>query len=159
MEMKAKSRRLKMEKHLDIVFIDYIQLMRTGGRFENRNQEMSYHLAVAQGAGQGAPNSRSSASPSSAARRKRCAASRGPSSPTSGNPAPSSRTPMSSFSSIARKCTCPDEERMQDTNLKGVAEVIVAKQRNGPTDTIKLAFQDKYARFADLEFTYAESEA
>ena len=42
MEMKAKARRLRMEQHLDIVFIDYIQLMRTGGRFENRNQEMSF---------------------------------------------------------------------------------------------------------------------
>jgi replicative DNA helicase len=40
-EMKAKSRRLKLERHLDIVYLDYIQLMRTGGRFENRNQEMS----------------------------------------------------------------------------------------------------------------------
>jgi len=42
MEMKAKCRRLKLEGHLDIVFVDYIQLMRTGGRFENRNQEMSF---------------------------------------------------------------------------------------------------------------------
>jgi replicative DNA helicase len=42
MEMKAKARRLKMEQRLDIVFLDYIQLMRTGGRFENRNQEMSF---------------------------------------------------------------------------------------------------------------------
>ena len=42
MEMKAKCRRLKMEQRLDIVFVDYIQLMRTGGRFENRNQEMSF---------------------------------------------------------------------------------------------------------------------
>jgi replicative DNA helicase len=50
------------------------------------------------------------------------------------------------------------EERKQNTTLQGVAEVIVAKQRNGPTGTIKLAFQDKYARFADLEFIYAESE-
>ncbi|NMD10155.1 MAG: replicative DNA helicase, partial [Acidobacteria bacterium] len=40
-EMKAKARRLKLEGLLDIVFIDYIQLMRAGGRFENRNQEMS----------------------------------------------------------------------------------------------------------------------
>ena len=31
-----------MEQRLDIVFVDYIQLMRTGGRFENRNQEMSF---------------------------------------------------------------------------------------------------------------------
>ncbi|GAG31218.1 unnamed protein product, partial [marine sediment metagenome] len=42
MEMKAKSRRLKMEHSLDIIFIDYIQLMRVGGRYENRNQEMSF---------------------------------------------------------------------------------------------------------------------
>ena len=42
MEMKAKARRLKMERNLDIVFIDYIQLMRPGGRFENRNQEMAF---------------------------------------------------------------------------------------------------------------------
>ncbi len=41
-EMKAKARRLKLEGLLDIVFIDYIQLMRAGGRFENRNQEMSF---------------------------------------------------------------------------------------------------------------------
>jgi len=51
------------------------------------------------------------------------------------------------------------DERQQDTEKRGVAEVIVAKQRNGPTDTVKLAFQDRYARFADLEKTYAESEA
>jgi len=42
MEMKAKTRRLKMEQHLDMVFIDYMQLMRAGGRFENRVQEISY---------------------------------------------------------------------------------------------------------------------
>ena len=33
MEMKAKARRLKLESHLDIVFVDYIQLMRVGGRY------------------------------------------------------------------------------------------------------------------------------
>ena len=72
MEMKAKARRLKMEQHLDIVFVDYIQLMRAGGRFENRNQEMSFisrslkelakelqhprrrHLPAQPGAGEGA---------------------------------------------------------------------------------------------------------
>ena len=32
----------------------------------------------------------------------------------------------------------------------GVAEVIVAKQRNGPTDTVKLAFTKRYSRFESL---------
>jgi replicative DNA helicase len=51
------------------------------------------------------------------------------------------------------------EERLREVKVQGVAEINVAKQRNGPTDTVKLAFQDKYARFADLEFTYTEAEA
>jgi replicative DNA helicase len=42
MEVKAKARRLRLERNLDILFLDYMQLMRPGGRFENRNQEMSF---------------------------------------------------------------------------------------------------------------------
>lgn len=38
-----------------------------------------------------------------------------------------------------------------DTEKKGIAEIIVAKHRNGPTDTISLRFFDRTARFADLE--------
>lgn len=34
----------------------------------------------------------------------------------------------------------------------GVAEIIIAKQRNGPTDTIKLAFLKDYTRFEDLSY-------
>jgi replicative DNA helicase len=43
-----------------------------------------------------------------------------------------------------------------DEKIKGIAEVNVAKQRNGPTDLCRLAFVSKYARFADLEFQYPE---
>ncbi|MBX6341863.1 MAG: hypothetical protein IRY97_05345, partial [Thermomicrobiaceae bacterium] len=38
-----------------------------------------------------------------------------------------------------------------ETDKKGIAEVIVAKHRHGPTDTISLRFFDRTARFADLE--------
>ncbi|MEK7799362.1 MAG: replicative DNA helicase, partial [Acidobacteriota bacterium] len=41
LEMRAKSRRLKLEQGLDLVVIDYMQLVRSRGRFENRNQEIS----------------------------------------------------------------------------------------------------------------------
>ncbi len=41
MEMKAKCRRLKIEKGLDLVVIDYLQLMESTGRQENRQQEIS----------------------------------------------------------------------------------------------------------------------
>ena len=42
---------------------------------------------------------------------------------------------------------------------RGIAEVNVAKQRNGPTDILRLAFFNKYARFAnaDLDFHYPEA--
>ena len=40
-----------------------------------------------------------------------------------------------------------DEMYNPETNDKGVAEVIVAKHRNGPTGVAKLVFQDRYTRF------------
>ncbi|HMV68654.1 MAG TPA: replicative DNA helicase [Myxococcota bacterium] len=43
-----------------------------------------------------------------------------------------------------------DEVYNPDSADKGVAEVIIAKQRNGPTGTVKLAFQGQYARFDNL---------
>jgi replicative DNA helicase len=157
MEMKAKSRRLKMEKHLDIVFVDYIQLMRAGGRFENRNQEMSY------------------ISRSLKELAKELEVPVVGISQLSRAPEKMRREPRPQLSDLRESGAIEQdadvvvfiyrpemylaaEERKQNTTLQGVAEVIVAKQRNGPTGTIKLAFQDKYARFADLEFTYAESE-
>ena len=41
----------------------------------------------------------------------------------------------------------PEEER---ASLEGIAELIVRKNRNGPIDTVKLAFLDKYASFSNL---------
>ncbi|WP_040669529.1 DnaB-like helicase C-terminal domain-containing protein, partial [Nitrolancea hollandica] len=39
----------------------------------------------------------------------------------------------------------------RETEKKGIAEIIVAKHRNGPTDTVNLRFFERTARFADLE--------
>jgi replicative DNA helicase len=44
-----------------------------------------------------------------------------------------------------------DEVYNKDTAEQGIAELIVAKHRNGPTDTTKLAFMKRYARFANLQ--------
>ena len=40
--------------------------------------------------------------------------------------------------------------KKDDPDLDGMAELIVAKQRNGPTDTIKMAFIKRYTRFENL---------
>jgi replicative DNA helicase len=43
-----------------------------------------------------------------------------------------------------------DEYYSEESDQQGLAEVIVAKHRNGPTDTVKLAFMKRFAKFADL---------
>jgi len=43
-----------------------------------------------------------------------------------------------------------DEYYNDESDQQGLAEIIVAKHRNGPTDTVKLSFLKRYAKFADL---------
>ena len=54
LEMRAKARRLMAEHGLDLLIVDYIQLMQGRGRFENRTLELAAISRVAEGAGQGA---------------------------------------------------------------------------------------------------------
>jgi replicative DNA helicase len=157
MEMKAKSRRLKIERHLDIVFVDYIQLMRAGGRFENRNQEMSYISRSLKELAKELEVPVVGISQLSRAPEKMRREPRPQLSDLRESGAIEQDADVVIFIYRPEMYLGP-EERKQNTTLQGVAEVIVAKQRNGPTGSIKLAFQDKYARFADLEFTPAESE-
>ena len=44
-----------------------------------------------------------------------------------------------------------DEQYQKTEENKGIAELIVAKQRNGPTDTVYLAFLNQFAKFSDLD--------
>jgi len=145
MEMKAKSRRLKMEQRLDIVFIDYIQLMRTGGRFENRNQEMSFI-------------SRSLKELAKELRIPVVGISQLSRAPEKGR-----REPKPMLSDLRESGAIeqdadlvifiyrPEFYHPDDESLRGVAEVSIAKQRNGPIGNIQMAFIREYARFADME--------
>jgi replicative DNA helicase len=145
MEMKAKSRRLKMEQQLDIVFVDYIQLMRTGGRFENRNQEMSFI-------------SRSLKELAKELRIPVVGISQLSRAPEKGR-----REPKPLLSDLRESGAIeqdadvvifiyrPEFYHPDDESLRGVAEVNIAKQRNGPIGNLQLAFIREYARFADME--------
>jgi len=158
MEMKAKARRLKMERSLDIVFIDYIQLMRTGSRFENRNQEMSYISRSLKELAKELKIPVVGISQLSRAPEK----SRGKPRPQLSDLRESGAIEQDADVVIfifREEMYLSKDEREHDVEKKGVAEVIVAKQRNGPTDEVKLAFQAKYARFADLEKRLPEAEA
>jgi replicative DNA helicase len=153
MEMKAKSRRLKMERNLDIVFIDYIQLMRPGGRFENRNQEMAYI-------------SRSLKELAKELQIPVVGISQLSRAPEKGR-----REPRPQLSDLRESGAIeqdadvvvfiyrPEVYQPNDESLRGIAEINVAKQRNGPTDMFKLAFINKFARFANAEMDFHHPEA
>lgn len=153
MEMKAKARRLKMEHNLDVLFIDYIQLMRPGGRFENRNQEMAFI-------------SRSLKELAKEIQIPVVGISQLSRAPEKGR-----REPRPQLSDLRESGAIeqdadvvifiyrPEMYHPGDESLRGLAEINVAKQRNGPTDIIRLAFFNKYARFAnaDVDFQYGEA--
>jgi len=151
MEMKAKARRLKMEQSLDLLFVDYIQLMRAGGRFENRTQEMSYV-------------SRSLKELSKELQIPVVGISQLSRAPEKGR-----REPIPQLSDLRESGAIEQDAdvvifiyrkelyRPQDESLRGIAEINVAKQRNGPTGRIGLAFIREYARFADMEYRSFEA--
>ncbi len=151
MEMKAKARRLKMEQNLDLLFLDYMQLMRPGRRLENRTQEMSYI-------------SRSLKELSKELQIPVVGISQLSRAPEKGR-----REPIPQLSDLRESGAIeqdadvvifiyrPEFYRPQEENLRGIAEINVAKQRNGPTGRITLAFIREYARFADMEYRAFES--
>ena len=145
MEMKAKCRRLKMEQKLDIVFVDYIQLMRTGGRFENRNQEMSFI-------------SRSLKELAKELRIPVVGISQLSRAPEKGRKEPKPMlSDLRESGAIEQDADVvifiyrPEFYHPDDETTRGVAEVSIAKQRNGPIGSLQLAFIREYARFANME--------
>jgi replicative DNA helicase len=150
MEMKAKCRRLKMERRLDIVFVDYIQLMRTSGRFENRNQEMSFI-------------SRSLKELAKELRIPVVGISQLSRAPEKGRREPKPQlSDLRESGAIEQDADVvlfifrPEYYHPDDESLKGLAEVSIAKQRNGPTGSVTLAFRRDHARFYDAELPSPE---
>lgn len=145
MEMKAKARRLKMEQDLNLVFIDYIQLMRAGGRFENRNQEISYI-------------SRSLKELAKELQIPVVGISQLSRAPEKGRSKPIPQlSDLRESGAIEQDADVvifiyrPEFYNPEDESLRGVAEINIAKQRNGPTGKAALAFLNKFARFNDRE--------
>ncbi len=144
LEMKAKARRLKAEHGLGLVIIDYLQLMRSSAAKDSREQEIS------------------EISRSLKALAKELS------------------VPVIALSQLNRKVEDRTNRRPQMADLresgaieqdadviafiyrdevynkaednpeKGMAEVIIAKQRNGPIGTVKLAFLEKFTSFENL---------
>ncbi len=161
-QLAARARRLKRQKGLDLIVIDYLQLLSGSAKKanENRVQELTEITTRAEGAGQGAR--------SADHRRWRSSAARSSSATTSIR---SLRTCANSGSIeqdadvvlfiYREEYYLKNKEPKEGTpehltwqgemeKVHGRAEVIIGKQRHGPTGTVQLSFEAQYTRFGDL---------
>ncbi len=143
LELRAKARRLKVEKGLGLIIIDYLQLMQVGKRTENRQQEIS----------------EISRSLKALAREL--------------------NVPIMALSQLSRAVEQTQDKRPalshlresgaleQDADLvmfifredyynpesekPGIAEIIIAKHRNGPTGSVELGFIKEFTKFVNID--------
>ncbi|MCI7248466.1 MAG: replicative DNA helicase [Clostridiales bacterium] len=142
MEMKSKCRRLKAEKGLDLVVIDYLQLMNPEGKADSRTQEISVlsrNLKLL-------------------ARELDCPVlvlsqlSRAPETRTDHRPMLSDLRESGSIeqdADIVIFLYRDEYYNKENTEKPGECEVIVAKHRSGPTGTIDVSWIERYTQFKD----------
>lgn len=141
-ELKAKLRRLKMEEGLDLVVIDYLQLMTTGERIENRVQEISQISRGLKAIAKELDVPVLALSQLSRALEQR----------------PDKRPKLSDLresGAIEQDADIVmflyrDYVYNKETENPNLAEVIVSKHRNGPIGVVNLIWKDEYTRFFDV---------
>jgi replicative DNA helicase len=146
-EMRAKTRRLKLERGCDLVIVDYLQLMQGRGRYESRQQEISDIsrslkdmakelnvpiLALSQ-------------------------LSRAPEQRSTGEKRPQ-LSDLRESGAIEQDADVvlflfrEEIYKKDDPDLKGKAELIIGKQRNGPTGSVDLHFIREFTSFVNPEW-------
>lgn len=150
-EVRAKARRLKMQHDIQLVIIDYLQLMSGGSDNQrgNREQEISAISRALKGLAKELEVPVIALSQLSRAVEVRGGTKRPQLSDLRESGAIEQDADIVSFIYRPEYYQILEDEEGQ--SLKGVAEIIVAKHRNGALDTVKLRFTDKYARFSDLD--------
>jgi replicative DNA helicase len=142
LELRARARRLKKEHGLGLLIIDYLQLMKGRTNSERREQEISeisrFLKALAK---------ELSIPVIAISQLNRMVEQREDKKPRLADLRESGAIEQDAdvIMFIYR-----DEVYNKDTNLKGIAEIIIGKQRNGPTGEVEVAFLDKYTAFRNL---------
>jgi replicative DNA helicase len=143
MEIRSKARRLKSrEPTLGLILIDYLQLMTSGVTVENRVQEVSQISRSLKVLARDLDVPIVAMSQLSRAVEQR----------HDKRPILSDLRESGSIEQDADLVMFiyRDEYYNEESDQQGIAEVALAKHRNGPTDTIKLSFLKRYAKFSDL---------
>jgi replicative DNA helicase len=142
LELRSKARRLKSERGLDLIIVDYLQLITSPHRSENRQQEIAYITRQLK------------------------------------ELARELETPLIALAQLSRQVEQRQDKRPmlsdlresgeieqtadvvafiyredyyeQDTDRQNIAEILISKQRNGPTGRIELMFNKQFGRFENL---------
>lgn len=148
-EIRSKCRRLKAEKGLGLVIVDYLQLMQGKRRTENRQQEVSEMSRALKILSKelGVPVLTLSQLSRSIESRKG-----------------KDKTPMLSDlresgaieqdADVVMFLSRPDEEEEQEQNAVGQVDLVIAKHRSGSTGRIKLVWQPQYTTFLSVDTTF-----
>ena len=141
LELRAKARRLKIEHGLSLVIVDYLQLMRGKGSFERREQEISDISRSLKGLAK-----ELSVPVIAVSQLNRSVEQRRPPTPILADLRESGAIEQDADVIIFLY----REEIYNKEAKKGHSEVIIAKQRNGPTGTVNLAFMSTCTRFLNM---------
>jgi replicative DNA helicase len=144
LEIRAKCRRLKAEHGLGLVIVDYMQLVTGAGRIENRQQEIASISRSLKGL----------------AKELECPVvalsqlSRAPEARTDRRPQLSDLRESGAIEQDADLVMFiyREEEHKPTDENRGLAEIIIGKQRNGPTGSLRLAFIKEFTRFENYEW-------
>ena len=142
LQLRTKCRRLTSERGLDIIFLDYLQLMDSDFRSDNRVQEVSYISRSLKGLARELDIPLMTASQLSRAVEQR----------QDKHPVLSDLRESGSLEQDADivMFIYRDELYNENSENPNIADVMVAKHRSGPTGTIQLYFNKKLTKFADV---------
>jgi len=143
LQLRTKARRIHAEHGLDLILVDYLQLMTGDVRTENRVQEVSYISRMLKGLARELDVPLVAASQLSRAVEQR----------TDKRPVLSDLRESGSLEQDADVVMFIYREEMYkpETEKQHIADIILAKHRNGPTGTVQLFFRQQLAQFLDAE--------
>ena len=149
-ELRAKARRMRSHHNIQLVIVDYLQLIRGSGRPESRQQEISEVSQALKALAKELDVPVVAVSQLSREVEKR----------EDHRPRLSDLRESGAIEQDADLVVLlyRDDYYDPDSEKKGIAEVNIAKQRNGPTGVIELGFVREYMKFVNLDFVHSEEE-